>query len=63
MDKDHEYAYTQAEMDALLRLLLVAVNEADGWHDDSRGGPCESLNECRAALAKAGLVADADRVS
>ena len=36
-------------MDSLLERVLVAldyvIKEADGWHDDSRGGPIEDNPE------------------
>ena len=40
-------------VDELLGLLEHAVNEADGWHDEGRGGPIEDdlkLNRARAIL-------------
>lgn len=42
--------------DKLLDLLLYAVNEANGWHDDASGGPIQSpeMAQCIAVLVAAG---------
>jgi tellurite resistance protein len=42
---------SQAE---LLRLLAIAVADADGWCDESRGTPSPDLGECRQALRRWG---------
>jgi hypothetical protein len=40
----------------LLRLLAIAVADADGWCDESRGrGPSPDLGECREALRRWGV--------
>lgn len=42
-------------IESLYRLLAHAVKEADGWHDESRGGPIEDdslMDEARALLVK-----------
>lgn len=47
----------EQELAQVRRLLAHAVAEADGWHDDSRGGPITDdplMNEARAAIAKEG---------
>lgn len=41
---------TLTDVDELLGLLEHAVNEADGWHDECRGGPIE--DDARIARAK-----------
>lgn len=41
-------------LDRLMLLLAHAVKEADGWHDDGRGGPIEDdplIDEARALVA------------
>lgn len=38
----------------LVEALRVAIKEADGWFDDSRGGPCEDVDSCRALLRELG---------
>lgn len=45
------------DQDKLLDLLLYAVNEANGWHDDSNGGGIKSpeMAQCVAVLAANGL--------
>jgi hypothetical protein len=54
-DQMREYARAAvlAERERLLPLLAYAIREADGWHDECRGGPIEDdpvMNLCRAAI-------------
>ena len=44
------------DQNKLLDLLLYAVNEANGWHDDARGGNIQSpeMAQCVAVLAAHG---------
>lgn len=45
----------QAERERLLPLLALAVKEADGWHDECRGGPIKGdpiMRAARAAIRK-----------
>lgn len=55
LDSMRQYvaAAVLAERERLMPLLAHAVKEADGWHDDSRGGPIEGdaiMDAARAAI-------------
>jgi hypothetical protein len=45
-----------ANIDRIMTLLAHAVSEADGWHDECRGGPIKGdalMDEARALVADA----------
>ena len=54
MDKTEAHAVVNAlrDRDELIEALRKAIDEADGWHDNDRSGPCPDLDAERALLAK-----------
>lgn len=44
-------AESQARAQKLRTALAAAIKEADGWHDECRGEPCEGVDWCRDVLS------------